>query len=185
MKEEIDWKALAVELGALDEKGESGSNRYAREAIELLLGEDNLRKAVDYYISGEPGSELARSILWQIRPWSAMKYCYDTYKSEKDVETKRLAIELLRVVADERASDWVEEFLEDEDADIQMWGAGVLDQLMHSYLVEAADVEHLLLKMEAHFNIHVREKAKSIRELIKREEVLDKAIKAINDKGDT
>ena len=185
MKEEIDWKALAVELGALDGKGESGSDHYARQAIEMLLGEDNLRKAVDYYISGEPGSELARSVLWQVRPWSAMKYCYNICKSDEDIETKRFAIELLRVVADERALEWINEFLEDKDAGIQMWGAGVLDQLMCSRLVEAEEVEHLLLKMEAHANVGVREQAKRIREVMKREEILDKAIKAINGKGET
>ncbi len=185
MKEEIDWKALAVKLGALDEKGESGSDHYARQVIELLLGEDNLQKAVDYYISGEPGSELARSVLWQIRPWSAMKYCYDICKSEKNIETRRSAVELLRVVADERAMGWIDEFLEDEDADIQMWGAGVLDQLMCSRFVEAEDAKPILQKMEAHANVGVREQAESIRELLKREEILDKAIKAINDKGNT
>ena len=49
---------------------------YARQAIEILLGEEILRQAVDYYISAEPGSELARYVLWQIHPWSAMNHCY-------------------------------------------------------------------------------------------------------------
>lgn len=126
MKEEIDWKALALRLGTLKpgEPGESGGSRYAQQAVGLLLGGDNLRKAVDHYVSGEPGFELARSVLWLIRPWSAAERCYELYRSEKEVETRRMAVVLLRDVADERALSWVDEFLEDEDAGIQGWGAG-------------------------------------------------------------
>src|SRR5688572_24143069 len=130
MEDNIDWKALAVRLGTLSEGGESGGSNYAREAIELLLGEDNLRESVDYYISGAPGSELARSVLWLIRPWSAMRYCYEIYKSEADIETRRMAVELLRVVADKRALSWVVEFLGDEDSGIQTWGVEMLEQLI-------------------------------------------------------
>lgn len=68
MEEKIDWKILAKKVGALNENGESGSSQYACEAIEILIGEDNLRKAVDYYIEGGQGSELARFVLWQIHP---------------------------------------------------------------------------------------------------------------------
>lgn len=185
MNEEIDWKALALQVGALDASGERGGNRYARQVIEVLVGEDNLRQAVDYYISGEPGSELARSVLWHLHPWSAMSYCYDLWKSDKDLETRRLAVELLRVVADERALAWIHKFLEDEDAQIQMWGAGVLDQLMCSRLVEAEEVEELLLRMERHSNVQVREQAEQIREQRKREELLEQAIRTINEKGET
>ena len=128
----IDWKAIAVQLGTLRAGGESSGSEQARKAIELLLGEDNLRESVDYYISGGPGSELARSVLWLIRPWSAMKYCYDIYKSGRDIESRRMAVELLRVVADGRALGWVVEFLEDENEAIQSWGAGVLGQLICS-----------------------------------------------------
>src|SRR5215204_2222574 len=130
MKEQIDWQALASQLGTLREDGESSGNHKACEALEILLGEDNLRRSVDYYISGRPGSELARSVLWQIHPFSAMRYCYDIFKSDLPVEFRRSAVELLRVVADKRAVHWIDEFLNDNDPEIQSWGAGVLDQLL-------------------------------------------------------
>lgn len=95
MSESIDWEALAVQVGALTGDQESGGRLYAQRAIEILLGEDNMRQAVDYYILGEPGSELARFVLWQIHPWSAMKHCYDICKSNADIEVRRSAIELL------------------------------------------------------------------------------------------
>ena len=167
MKEQINWQSLASQLGTLREDGESSSSQNACEALEILLGEDNIRRAVDYYISGRPGSELARSVLWHIRPFSAMRYCYDIFKSDLPLEVRRFAVELLRVVADKRATGWIDEFLNDEDAEIQAWGAGVLDQLLWSDLVEPEDVEHLLLKAETHSNIGVRERAEFIRDFLK------------------
>jgi hypothetical protein len=167
MKEQIDWQALASQLGMLREGGESSGTHRACEALEILLGEDNLRHAVDYYISGKPGSELARSVLWHIRPFSAMRYCYDVFKSDLPVEARRLAVELLRVVADKRAVGWIDEFLNDDDAEIQAWGAGVLDQLLWSYLVKPEEVEHLLLKAENHSNVGVQERAEFIRGFLK------------------
>ena len=163
MKEQIDWQALASQLGTLREGGESSGSHKACEALEILLGEDNLQYSVDYYISGKPGSELARSVLWHIRPFSAMRYCYDIFKSNLPIGVRRSAVELLRVVADKRAVDWIDEFLNDDDLEIQSWGAGVLDQLLWSELVEPDDIEHLLAKAEAHSNIGVRETAEFIR----------------------
>ena len=163
MEEQIDWQALASQLGTLRENGETSGSRYACEAIGILLGEDNLRRAVDYYISGEPGYELARSVLWLLHPLSAMQHCYDIYKSDAPIENRRLAVELLQVVADKRAVVWIDEFLDDADPEIQAWGAGVLDQLLYSYLVESEDVEYLLAKAETHANPGVREQAEFIR----------------------
>ena len=167
MKEQIDWQSLASQLGTLREGGESSGTHRACEAIEILLGESNLQHAVDYYISGKPGSELARSVLWHIHPFSAMRYCYDIFKSDLPLEVRRSAVELLRVVADKRAIDWIDEFLNDADSDIQAWGAGILDQLLWSSLVETEDIEHLLAKAETHSNIGVRDTAEFIRGFLK------------------
>lgn len=168
MKEQIDWQALASQLGLLREGGESSGTHRACEALESLLGEDNLRHAVDYYISGKPGSELARSVLWHIHPFSAMRYCYDIFKSDLPVEVRRSAVELLRVVADKRAVGWIAEFLNDDDPEIQAWGAGVLDQLLWSELIFPEDIEHLLVKAETHSNIGVRETAEFIRSFLEK-----------------
>lgn len=167
MKEQINWKELAIQVGSITENGETSGNQFALKALEVLLGENNLRLAVDYYITGRPGSELARSVLWELRPSSAILYCYDIYKSDLPVEVRRSAVELLRVVADKRAVSWVEEFLKDDDAEIQRWGFGVLDQLLWSYLVEPEEVEFLLHEGETHPNIQVRERAEFIRSFLK------------------
>ena len=166
MSNVVDWEALARQLGAFED-GEIYSSRMAKQAIEILLGEEIFQSAVAYYISGQPGNELARFVLWQIRPWSAMKHCYDIYKSEEDVDIKRDAIELLRVVADRRALGWVGEFLDDPDKGIQIWGIGLLDQLLCSDLIEPEEAEFFLKRAENHNNPGVRQKAEFVREYLK------------------
>jgi hypothetical protein len=156
---QINWEQLATQLNSLGPNGESGSNKLARQAIEILLGEERLRQAVDDYVAGVRGSELARSVLWLLHPWSAMQRCYEIYRSAADAESKALAVELLRVIADERVLPWLAEFLNDPDSAIQIWGVGVLDQLLWSELIEPNDVSQLLREARAHTNPQVQERA--------------------------
>ncbi len=167
MSKVVDWEALARQLGAFENNSEIYSSNMAKQAIELLLGEETLLGAVDYYISGKPGSELARFVLWQLRPWSAMQYCYNIYKSNEDIENKRTAIELLRVVGDRRALKWVGEFLDDPDAGIQVWGVGLLDQLLWSDLIEPLEAKEFLKRAKNHHNPQVRDRAKFVRRYLK------------------
>jgi hypothetical protein len=166
MTTEIDWEKLATTLELITENGEQGSSEAARRALELLIGEDAMRSSVDYYIAGRPGAELARSVLWQLHPWSAMQYCYEIFKGPRSLEDRRMAVELIRVVADHRAIAWVKEFLQDKDTHIQVWGVGVLDQLLWSRLIEAEEAEDLLRMAERHKNEAVRERAEFIRRFL-------------------
>src|SRR4051794_31582783 len=50
----VDWHTLAQKLGTLRDGGESGGSDLGRQALELIVGADALRAAVDYYIAGEP-----------------------------------------------------------------------------------------------------------------------------------
>jgi hypothetical protein len=163
----IDWEQLAEQLGTLKADGESGGSDVAKRAIELLLGEQQLRDAVDHYVAGGRGSELTRSVLWQLQPWSAMKRCYEIYQSDADIESKVSAVELLRVVADRRALEWVAEFLADTHPGIQNWGAGILDQLLWSGLVQPEDCEDLLIAVRKHSNGQVQKTAVFIDEYLR------------------
>jgi hypothetical protein len=168
MNSAIDWQALAKEVGAIQGDQQFGGSDYARSAIVRLLGSEVLRDAVDYYISFQPGSELARSVLWLLRPVEAMERCYEIYREDPLIERRRQAVELLRVVADAQMLPKVREFLNDTDGDIQQWGAGMLDQLVWSQLVDAMDAEPYLRMAEVHANEHVRERAAFIRDVIRR-----------------
>lgn len=163
MKEEVDWKILAEKIETPDENGKPVFGFDANRAIEILIGEGNLRKAVDCYISGQSGFELAQSVLRQIQPWSAMQYCYEIYKSERDIDERRLAVILLVIIADSRALNWINEFLDDEDEFIQGSGISIVAELRLSGWINFEDCEDLLLKAESHANSNVREQAEYIR----------------------
>lgn len=170
MIEPIDWEHLAKQLGTLRPDGESCSSDDAGRAIESIIGEEQLRAAVQYYIAGRPGSELARFVLRQLRPWSAMQHCYEIYRSRAALEDRVSAVELLRVVADRRALPWLIEFLGDPDPGIQLWGAGLLDQLLWSRLVEPEECFEQLRMLDGHKNEMVREKAVFIRGFLQNRE---------------
>ena len=51
-----NWVNIAKELGAIGDNGqEYSSNKMAWEAIEIILGKDNLKEAVRYYVAHNPG----------------------------------------------------------------------------------------------------------------------------------
>ena len=105
---EINWLEMEQKCRA---KGFSGSSStQALTALEIIVGEDTLCDAVDYYVDLRPQNELARKVLWQLRPPSAMIRCYEIFKSDAGLERRRTAVELLRVVADRRVLPWIEEF---------------------------------------------------------------------------
>ena len=150
----IDWAHLSNKLGCES----SGGTQYARQALSKIIGDDAIIEAVEYYISGHQGAELARSVLWHIHPEIGMDYCYKIFKEDPDIERRRIAVELLRVVADKKALGWADDFLNDPDSDIQAWGAGLVDQLLWSELVEEEDCATLLITIKKHENLQVRER---------------------------
>lgn len=158
----IDWADLSRELDCEF----SGGTKYARRALSKILGDDAIRESVDYYISGESGSELARSVLWHVQPRVGIEYCYQIFKEETDLDRRRSAVELLRVVADESALKWVPEFLDDPDESIQAWGAGVVDQLLWSNIIDEEDCRDILDSMQSHENSAVKERFEFINEFL-------------------
>ena len=111
--EPIDWPLLAQRLAARGYEGHGSTQAMA--VLELMIGEEAIRQAVDYYVAWKPEAELARNVLWRLRPWSAMQRCDEIYHSSADIAQCRAATDLLRVVADERAPDWIDKFLADQD----------------------------------------------------------------------
>lgn len=166
----INWEELAKDLGAIVNGRESGSSTLAREAIERLIGPDNIREAVNYYIQRGPGAELARSVIWQIHPYSAMEECYKIYKTDECVENKRAAVELLRVAADRRVVPWISEFLMDSDPGIRSWGFGIIDQLLWSCVVDESEVGHLIELAEKGADEHLKENIQFVRDYLKSRE---------------
>jgi hypothetical protein len=160
---EINWDEIRVIVRSETPGHDAAGDDAARRALEIVLGEHALRESVDYYVALRPARELVRSVLWLLRPWSAMIRCRELSQIPNDIETRRSAVQLLQVVADRRALPWVAEFLDDEDPGIQTWGIGVLDQLLWSELVEPDEAEAVLGRAERHDNSAVRERTEFIR----------------------
>ena len=171
MSEPIDWVQLDQEIRERNRQDTiSGTKIYsssqARIGIELIIGEDRLREAVDYYVAYRPEAELVRNVLWQLRPWSAMQRCYEIYKNSTNIDDRIAAIELLRVVGDARALDWVKEFLADPNESIQNCGVEFVDQLLFGGGIMQDEValekaKRLLEAAENHSSSFIREKAVS------------------------
>jgi len=79
-----------------------------------------------------------------------MARCHELAQLPNEIETRRNAVELLRVVADRRALPWVSDFLDDTDFQVQSWGVGVLGQLLWSELIEPEEAEELLERAARH-----------------------------------
>jgi hypothetical protein len=164
---EINWDELAFTVRLSMPHGQTAGSDAARRALEMILGEETLRSGVDYYIAKEPAYELVRSILWLLHPSGAIARCRELAMPPNELATRRSAVELLRVVADRRALPWVSGFLDDPDSQIQVWGIGVVDQLLFSNLIEPEEAEDVLEKAERHESAAVREQAESIRSYLR------------------
>jgi hypothetical protein len=103
----IDWTALEKQVG-----GGWGTESGIR-ALELIVGEENIRGAVDHWTSFEPGYEAAEQVLLVMRSTVAMEYCYEIYRNEPNTERAGRAIFLLSEMADWRFVRWARELMED------------------------------------------------------------------------
>ena len=165
--DEIDWGSLALSLDALD----LVDTRKGQLALARIIGVERLQAAVDWYIAGRPGAELARFALWRLQPPAARDRCVEVWRSAQEPIQRQLAVELLRVVATSEDLGLIGEFLDDEDEGVQVWGVGVLDQLIWSRQVEPEDAAALLEIAANHPNKDVRERCEFIREVVRDRDV--------------
>jgi HEAT repeats len=159
----IDWKAIAKQLD--NGNGDTYSTPIGRRALEIIVGEENIRDAVDHWISQEPGCFAAESVLSIMRPKLAMDRCYEIYKTRPDSEDAIRAVFLLTSFADDAALPWIREFLDDGNRGIRWNGLMVLRTILDGPLEDAAFATgmQLLNKAEQDSDPEVRERALQIR----------------------
>lgn len=162
---EIDWEALGRQVGSIGgASGEVGGTAYAQAALEALLGDDGIDGAIERFISGKPGHELAMNVLRLLGSRKAAERAYSIYKNDGG-ERGRLAVWLIKLSAHPIAFEWIPEFLADHEVAIS--GAGLLDQLLWSRRVATEDAESLIVLCEQHPIENVRETAAFIRGYLK------------------
>ena len=163
----IDWEALARDIGGLEPDGRerivgtSGGQR----ALELLIGEENLRDSVDYWVAQKPGCFTAEMVLAILKSKAAMERCYEIFKSAPDSEARNAAVFLLGAICNEQALPWVGEFLADKDPIIPLNGLAVLSRILYGPLSDR-DYEtaaSLVELAEAHHHEETRKRAERLR----------------------
>lgn len=168
----IDWAAVARDVDGLgpDDQERIVGTEGGRRALELLLGEQNLRDSVDYWIAQEPGCFTAEMVLAIVRSRVAMERCYEIYKTRRSLHEVNGAIFLLAHIGDSDALPWVREFLDDEDEAIRWNGLMVLDRILWcGGPLGDIDIEtsrELLKKAESDPNPRVQERLPNLRKML-------------------
>ena len=77
----IDWRELANQVGDLNPDGSEKGNgtESGRRALEITIGKENIRGAVDHWTSHGPGAFTAEKALIIISSTVAMERCYEIY----------------------------------------------------------------------------------------------------------
>jgi hypothetical protein len=161
-----DWESIAKQVGDITPEGEQGSGTDSgRRALELLLGEEEIRSSVDYCISMKPGWFTAEMVLKIIRSGVAMERCYEVYKANAGTESSNIAVGLLSTIADVHALQWVREFLDDSSPNIRWHGLLVLQSILYGPLGGSSErlALELLQKAELDADQKVKERALEIR----------------------
>jgi len=161
----IDWEAVAKQVGDITPGGETYGTPSGRRALEILLGEENLRGAVDYWISQKPGCFTAEMVLAIISSKVAMNRCYEIYKTEHGTENACSAVFLLGSFAHYEALPWIREFLADSSEGIRLNGLRVLQRVVYGPLGDKdGDIaKELFDKAESDPDPEIRERAQQIR----------------------
>src|ERR1700693_4858456 len=83
----VDWASLNDAIGIdLDS---------AHCALALIIGEDNLRAAVDTYLTFQGGWVVAESVVSHLGSEAAHDRCLEILRTDPDVERRRAALEIL------------------------------------------------------------------------------------------
>uniref|UniRef100_UPI0025E34F3C HEAT repeat domain-containing protein n=1 Tax=Chamaesiphon sp. GL140_3_metabinner_50 TaxID=2970812 RepID=UPI0025E34F3C len=148
---QVEWKKLAIELGAVNLQG----THLSLTAIETLLGEDFFIQAVEYCISLKEGWGLPEGVLKILRPLG-MKHCYHIYKTSHDLEERISAAWLLKYTSDRQVLEYIPELLADPDKNIQAMVAQILDQMLFWRAIDYEDLIPFLEIAVNHSNEEVR-----------------------------
>jgi hypothetical protein len=164
----IDWRGLAEQVGDLNPDGSEKGNGTGsgRRALELIIGAENIRSAVDQWTSFEPGAFTAEKALLILGSSIAMEYCYEIYKKEPNTHRAGAAVFLLSEMADWRVLPWIREFMEDSNDSVRWNGLVAVGQILEGPLNDdgIALAKELLAKAESDREERLRERATEIRQ---------------------
>jgi hypothetical protein len=112
-----NWEALALKMGILQPDGsEIYLGQYKYNALEEILGDEWIEHAVDTFINGEKGNELAIKTVRQLQSRKAAEYAFTIFEKYRNTdETKAgLAIFAMTDILHPSCMTYAEIFLADE-----------------------------------------------------------------------
>lgn len=120
----VDWAALAERAGIVTRPTSSGGSmtnqgsEEARQALEWLIGEHNIRRGVELWLAGRAGEQAAAAAAWSVLTYicscTATEIAYEAYRAarkEGDTAIAGLAVVLISDICHPAALEWVDEFL--------------------------------------------------------------------------
>jgi hypothetical protein len=126
-----NWEALATKMGILKPDGsESYLGQYGYTALEEILGDEWIQHAVDTFINGDKGNELAIKTIRQLRSKKAAEYAFKVFNDNKntDIQKANLAIFAMCDILHPSCMTYVETFL--TDAQYTNTGLWLMRQLL-------------------------------------------------------
>lgn len=112
-----NWEALATKMGILRPDGSEaylGQNKY--HALEEILGDEWIEHAVDTFINGDKGNELAIKTIRQVRSLKAAEYAFKIFNDHKNTNELKAnyAIFAMCDILHPECMTYVKTFLEHE-----------------------------------------------------------------------
>ncbi len=111
-----NWEELATKLNVLHPDGsETYTFHNSQEALEEILGEEWIRHAVDAFINGDKGNELAIKTVRRLNSRVAAEYAYQIFHENKDtdIQKARYAIWAMDDILHPICMKYADEFLDD------------------------------------------------------------------------
>lgn len=136
----IDWPSLAEAIGP----NHIDNSDWAQCALAVILGEDNLRAAVDAELTWQGGYVVAWSVIGHLCSEAAHDRCLEIWRSDPDVERRRDAVNLFSTVVRVEDLPQIGEFLSEPDSVIPWWGIRCLTQLAYGGELGERDSERYL-----------------------------------------
>jgi hypothetical protein len=165
-----DWQALSKKLGLLKDDGsELYQGINSSQALEEILGDEWLQHAVDTFIAGTPGNELAIKTLRFIYSPKAAAMAFNIYNEHKDTnfEKANIAIWALSDIRTKDSLDYVEEILKHPKYEVPAFG--ILRNLIFDHL-QWFEEERLLTILDNVSEQH-KEDAEGLKNFIKMESI--------------
>lgn len=164
----VDWSTVELRItqsagGAAMPAG-VGGGQLARLALLTLLGDANVREAVDVVIARRDGWLVAQSVLRFLKPMNALEYTLRLLDSENDSSVVHGAAELIRYLVEEESMWVLGDLMSHSSSHVRDVAAtAVLDLAHKDGIGDDEEFQSLLARMEGSSDSRVKESIAKIR----------------------